>query len=205
MTIVPAVLRGKRLVVVDVEGNGQQPPEIIELAALPIDDPDTATDTALRTWLIRPRRPVTPLVTRKVHGITNADIETCPPWPAVANDVQVLLDDRILVAHSAAVEYRVLREHLPTWNPPLVLDTLRLAKHCWPGQSSYALNQLTTHAQLPTLAGQQPHRAGYDAWSTWQLLCRLLTDTHLGWPSLITIAALPGQPAPDPDADQTLW
>ena len=34
----PPVLAGKRLIVVDVEGNGQQPPEIVELAAVPIED-----------------------------------------------------------------------------------------------------------------------------------------------------------------------
>lgn len=202
MTTVPALLHGKRLVVVDVEGNGQQPPEIIELAALPVDEP--VADTALRTWLIRPRRSITPLVTRKVHGITNADVQPCPSWSEVAHDIQAQLADRTLVAHNAAVEYRVLRDHLPTWSPPAVLDTLRLAKHRWPGLNSYALDQLTTHAHLPTLAGQQPHRAGYDAWSTWQLLCRLLADSHLDWAGLVTIAALPGPP-PHPDTDQALW
>lgn len=57
--------------VVDVEGNGQQPPEIIEIAALPIDDGQLGPAT---TWLVKPRKPISPIVTRKVHGIRNADV-----------------------------------------------------------------------------------------------------------------------------------
>ncbi|GDY58486.1 hypothetical protein SVIO_091090 [Streptomyces violaceusniger] len=47
------------LLVVDVEGNGTNPPDLVEVAALPMRDgePDTSTAGA---WLIRPPRPVTP-------------------------------------------------------------------------------------------------------------------------------------------------
>lgn len=189
-TAVPTVLRDKRLVVVDVEGNGQQPPEIIEIAALPIDQAVTNED--MRSWVVRPRQKITPLVTRKVHGISNADVADSPPWPDIAADVRELLTDRTLVAHSASVEYRVLGEHLPGWRPPLVLDTLRLAKHVWPGLTGYSLGALITHAELDTsaISEQRHHRAEYDAWCAWLLLCALTEQGELDWPGLVSVAAL---------------
>jgi len=50
------------LLVVDVEGNGTNPPDLVEVAALPIRDgrPDKTTAKA---WLTRPNRPVTPFAT----------------------------------------------------------------------------------------------------------------------------------------------
>jgi hypothetical protein len=35
--MMPTALRGRRLVVVDIEGNGRTPPEIVEIALLPAD------------------------------------------------------------------------------------------------------------------------------------------------------------------------
>ncbi|MFD4764051.1 hypothetical protein ACFWOJ_36070 [Streptomyces sp. NPDC058439] len=47
------------LLVVDVEGNGANPPDLVEVAALPVHagQPDTSTAGA---WLIKPPCPVTP-------------------------------------------------------------------------------------------------------------------------------------------------
>ncbi|MBF6234395.1 hypothetical protein [Nocardia farcinica] len=71
--IVPPTLRGRQFAVVDVEGNGRTPPEIIEIAILPVFRDDVFVHEML-SWLIRPERPITPIVTRKVHG---AMIRTC--------------------------------------------------------------------------------------------------------------------------------
>lgn len=190
---IPAALAGRRLVVVDVEGNGQTPPEIIEIALLPVDR--GATETGLHSWLIRPQQPISSMVTRKVHGITNDDVADSPAWSEVAADVTGLLDDRVLVAHNASVEHRVLSAHLPDWAPSLVLDTLRLAKHVWPGLTEgYGLDKLIAHADLDpgTFAQDGHHRAGYDTWCTWQLLRRLVEDGNLTWDDLVATAVLPG-------------
>jgi DNA polymerase III epsilon subunit-like protein len=189
---IPAALHGKRLVVVDVEGNGQQPPEIIEVAALAIDLGSTPVD--LRSWLIRPQRPITGVVTRKVHGITDSDVADSPSWVQVAPQVAELLSDRTLVAHNAYVEYRTLSAHLPDWKPTLVLDTLRLAKHVWPGLPKYSLDRLIVHAAIDTgvITDSEYHRAAYDAWSAWQLLCHLVRDGDLDWVHLVKVATLPG-------------
>ncbi|WP_165436429.1 3'-5' exonuclease [Amycolatopsis suaedae] len=125
---IPPAFDGRRLAVVDVEGNGQHPPEIVELGLLPISSPGEARGEDILGWLVRPSEPITTFVTRRVHGITNEDVARVPPWSAVADQVRSLLADRILVAHNASVEYKVLTSHLPAWEPALVLDSLRLAQ-----------------------------------------------------------------------------
>jgi DNA polymerase III epsilon subunit-like protein len=206
-SIIPAALAGHRLVVVDVEGNGQTPPEIIEIALLPVDL--GATETGMHSWLIRPQQPITGMVTRKVHGISNDDVADSPSWADVATDVTALLDDRVLVAHNASVEHRVLGAHLPDWAPALVLDTLRLAKYVWPGlPDGYGLDKLIAHAELDpgTFAQDGHHRAGYDTWCTWQLLRRLVEDGKLSWDNLVTTAALPGlMRAEQAERSEGLW
>lgn len=47
-----------RYAVADVEGNGQQPPDLVELAVLPITDGTLGEPV---TWLARPPRPITRL------------------------------------------------------------------------------------------------------------------------------------------------
>lgn len=202
MVSVPATLLGKRLVVVDVEGNGAQPPEIIEIAVLTLHD--TLCSDDLRTWLVRPRHPISELVTRKVHGIRNADVADSPPWTEIADAVADVLAGRTLVAHNSSVEHRVLSAHLPGWRPPLVLDTLRLAKHVWPGLPSYSLDRLIVHAALDhSDTPGQYHLAGWDAWMTGQLLLTLIEHGNLDWPGLVTAAAMPGFGQPEPGAG--LW
>src|SRR5438093_7754419 len=98
---------GLRFAVIDVEGNGQQPPEIVEIAIQPLDGLSVAAEPMV--WLVRPERPIAPIVTRKVHGIRNVDVADSPTWEEIAPDVAAALADRIPVAHNARVEYDVLR------------------------------------------------------------------------------------------------
>lgn len=201
---VPTQLVGHELVVVDVEGNGHNPPEIIELAALPVAG--TVSYTDMRSWLVRPQAPITAIVTRTVHGISNQDVADCPSWSDVAAEVSDTLRNRVLVAHGAHVENRVLRTHLPAWRPPMILDTLRLAKHVWPDLPSYSLGKLADHAKLDMTAveDQRQHRAGYDTWSAWQLLRALLAEATLDWAGLVKVAALPGS-IPPAEPEEGLW
>jgi hypothetical protein len=46
-----------RYVVIDVEGNGQQPPELVELGLVPIVGGEIGT---LASWLVRPSQPIYP-------------------------------------------------------------------------------------------------------------------------------------------------
>ncbi|WP_378735562.1 exonuclease domain-containing protein [Nocardia brasiliensis] len=205
MTEIPNTLSGKDIAVVDVEGNGQTPPEIIEIAILSVSGETVSVDN-MRAWLIKPRQPITPIVTRKVHGIKNAYVSDAPSWEEVAPDVDAALAARTLVAHNAGVEQRVLASHLPYWNPPMVLDTLRLAKVVWPGLPSYSLDKLIEHGNLDTssVTTQGYHRAGYDAWAAWQLLCKLVDDGDLDWTGLVSAAA-PKEFVPKAEPEGGLW
>lgn len=192
----PAALTGRQLAVVDVEGNGQQPPEIIEIAVLPVDHVDTEmSGEHLRSWMIRPERPINAIVTRKVHGISNDDVADCPPWSSVATEVEPLLTDHTLIAHNASVELNVLTAHLPDWKPPMVLDTMRLAKHVFPNLGGgYGLDNLVRAVELDTsgINEQRYHRAGYDTWCAWKLLLALIELGKVDWDRLVNVAALPG-------------
>lgn len=220
------------VVVVDVEGNGAQPPEIIEIAVLPLARGRTATEADLRTWLVRPEIPISVLVTRKVHGIGNADVADAPRWAEIAGEITAAMAGRTVVAHNAATERRVLCAHLPGWAPPRWLDTLRLAKTVWPElPGGYGLDRLIDHAHLVSAvidgsatdgddgwrewAGMRRHRAGYDTWMTAALLIALVTDGGPDPEELFAAARLPDpspsrtarpSPAPTPgEAESGLW
>jgi DNA polymerase III epsilon subunit-like protein len=207
----PPVMDGQQLVVVDVEGNGQREPEIVEIAALPISGPTSVRPADLRTWLVRPRQPITPIVTRKVHGISNHDVASCPPWSDVAVDVASTLGGRMLVAHNASVERGILATHLPDWKPVMVLDTMRLARALWPGLAGYGLERLTTHAEInppPVQPGQRPHRAGYDALLTAELLVVLIghaAQEGLGWAEIVAAARYPHNGTGGEPPQEGLW
>ncbi|MFH9677670.1 exonuclease domain-containing protein [Streptomyces sp. NPDC017405] len=192
------------LLVVDVEGNGTNPPDLIEVAALPVRNgrPDKSTAA---WWLTRPNSPVTPFATR-VHGLTNADLAGMPSWTDVADEVRAFLGTAWICAHNAHTDYRVLSAHLPGWEPAGVLDTLRLAKATFPGLGKYSLDTLIEHLR-PDLhqAPGHRHRATFDAFATAQLLLAMASHYET-WDDLVSAAVPPGLPgAPEPERDPTLW
>ncbi|MGI5519040.1 3'-5' exonuclease [Streptomyces sp. CA-106131] len=103
------------MLVLDVEGNGTNPPDLVEVATLPVRDgrPDKTTAGA---WLTRPNRPVTPFATR-VHGLSNHDLANKPGWDEIADQVRTFMGTAWICAHNAHTDYRVLRAHLPGWEP----------------------------------------------------------------------------------------
>ncbi|MFJ2958893.1 exonuclease domain-containing protein [Streptomyces sp. NPDC087270] len=192
------------LLVVDVESNGRTPPDLVEVAALPIRDgrPDPATAGA---WLIRPPRPVTPRAAR-VHGLTDDVLAGHPAWDRAAEEVRGRLGTAWIAAHNAHVDHRALSAHLPGWTPDGVIDTLRLARTTLPGLPSYTLDHLIDHLHLDlTAAPAQRHRATYDAYAAARLLLAL-AGRYPTWPALVAVAVPPGLPGgPGPRQDPTLW
>lgn len=187
------------LAVVDVEGNGQNPPDIVELAIVPVDDGQIDD---YRGWLVRPPSPISGFVTRNVHGISNDDVADAPAWSNIAAEVEQALAGRLLVAHNAGVEQKVLARHLPAYEPEAVVDTLRLARRLWPDLPKHGLDDLLAARgiRIHTRHGQR-HRAGYDAHATAQLVLDL-AHTAGDLETLIRLAA-PNEPArAEPD---TLW
>ncbi|MFI5527040.1 exonuclease domain-containing protein [Kitasatospora sp. NPDC051853] len=196
-----------RLLVVDVEGNGQQPPDLVELAVVPVDGGQVRPEQA-RSTLIRPPQPITRFATG-VHGLTDQDVAAAPAWPVIADQVLADLNGAWIVAHHASTEYTVLTRHLPTWQPAGVLDTLRLARHLAPDAPGHGLDKIIPHLRidLSAVPGQR-HRAAFDAHATALLLLALAQ--HLTFDQLRAAAVPPNMPgapsAPDPDhEEQTLW
>jgi exodeoxyribonuclease X len=174
--------------VADVEGNGQQPPDLVELAVLPITDGTIGQGVS---WLVRPPRPIKYMATA-VHGIRTGDVAGFPPFAEIDHEVRQALASRVLVAHNAHVDVSVLKRELDGWEPPEVFDTLKLARRLLPGQASYKLGALVKELSLDTgiPAGLTPHRAGYDVLVTARLFARLATGDD-GRPR--TLAELRGQ------------
>lgn len=162
-----------RYAVVDVEGNGQQPPDLVEVAVAPIVDGVIGKPSS---WLVRPARPITPIA-RRIHGLTNQDVAGAPSFAQVEDEVRTALDIDVLVAHNAHVDVGVLQRHLDEWKCPDVLDTLKLAKRLRSNQTSYKLGTLVEAFALAEglPAGLMPHRATYDVLVAARLFVLLAT------------------------------
>jgi exodeoxyribonuclease X len=187
-------------VVVDVEGNGQQPPDLVEVAAVPIVGGVIGEPVS---WLVKPETPITHFA-RKVHGITNDTIADAPVFDAIKAEVLHALSADALVAHNAHVDVGVLQRKLGTWQCPEVFDTLKLARRLVPAADSYKLGALveafTLAEDLPD--GLTPHRATYDALVTARLFARLasLPDTRP-----LTLEELRDKPGGGSDDTPTLF
>jgi len=165
-----------RWIVVDVEGNGQQPPDLVELAAVPIIEGEVGEP---RTWLVQPPRPITAMA-RKFHKISDEDIADAPTLDAVADQIAAELDGAVFVAHNAHVDLSVVQREIPGYSPALgVADTLKLSRRIIGGLDSYKLGSLVNAYALSDglPAGLRPHRAEYDALVCARLLRHLATMT----------------------------
>ncbi|MFD8611974.1 PolC-type DNA polymerase III [Streptomyces sp. NPDC059631] len=160
-------------VVVDVEGNGQQPPDLVELAAVPVVDGVIGEPVS---WLVKPDAPIKHFATR-IHGLTNKDVADCPTFETVKLDVLMALSHPAIVAHNAHVDLGVLQRKLTGWESPEVFDTLKLARRLVPGMDSYRLGNLVEAFKLAVglPEGLSPHRATYDALVAARLFVLLAT------------------------------
>ncbi|GAA5155858.1 hypothetical protein GCM10023321_30250 [Pseudonocardia eucalypti] len=160
-------------VVVDVEGNGQQPPDLVELAAVPIVGGVIGEPAC---WLVKPETPISPIA-RRIHGITNGAVATAPTFADIEAEVRETLSADAVVAHNAHVDLGVLRRKLCGWDCPEIFDTLQLARRLLSGADSYKLGALVDRLRLAEGLpdGLAPHRATYDALVTARLFVHLAT------------------------------
>jgi exodeoxyribonuclease X len=189
--------------VVDVEDNGQHPPDLVELAIVPVHGGQIG---AARSWLLRPTRPITGLA-RRIHGISNHDLADAPTIREVRDDIRAALEGAHVVAHNAHVDLDVLQRELPGWQPTEVHDTLRLARRLLPEQPNHQLGTLVAALDLAhdLPSGLTPHRATYDAIVTARLFTRLAAMTgpagagRLFLPPTVAHGWLTDSSAPDGD------
>jgi exodeoxyribonuclease X len=193
-----------KFLVVDVEGNGGQPPDLVEFAALPLHAGQPSPATGWST-LVRPPVAITAMAT-KIHGIGNQDVHSAPAWAEVSGQVRALLDGAWIAAHNASVEYGLLTRLLPGWQPAGVIDTLKLSRHLFGKTTPHNLDALIAHTGIDTsrIPGQR-HRAAFDAHATALLLARL-AERFPAFDDLAAVAVPKGMPGtvPQPEED-TLW
>jgi DNA polymerase III epsilon subunit-like protein len=150
--------------VIDVEGNGASPPEMIELAMIEVQD--LRLTGRVHHWFIRPEQPIQPAVTR-IHGITDADVANAPALEDIADDVMLWLDQASIVGHNVRIELDIISRSIPEWAPRAAIDTIALAKALQPGLKSYSLEKLGLELGLSQEAtrrsGRGHHSAIFDA------------------------------------------
>lgn len=169
-------------VVVDVEGNGAQPPDLVELATVPIVGGAIGAPTS---WLVTPDRPITHLA-RGIHGISDDTVAEAPAFDTIIPQVRQALAADALIAHNAHVDVGVLQRKLGEWECPETFDTLKLARRLLPDAPSHKLGALVEAFQLAEGLPDSltPHRATYDVLVTARLFVRLATLPDTGSLSL---------------------
>ncbi len=114
--------------------------------------------------LVNPDRPMPPEVI-PIHGITDEMVAGAPKIAQALLSLSAFCEpNAILIAHNAPfdlsfVACEVDRTGVPLPNLP-VLDTVEIARTCFPSQYSYSLESLTKALDLAT---SQEHRALADA------------------------------------------
>jgi DNA polymerase III epsilon subunit-like protein len=166
----------ERYWVIDVEGSGGYPPEIVELAMLQIDR--LVLTENKRHWFVRPEHGIQPAATR-IHGLTDDDVVGSPEIADIADDIVTWIEDTPIVGHNVKIEVEILSRSIPDWKPKSAIDTLKLTKILKPGLASYGLPNLGVEFGLADEAanrtGAKHHSALYDATLTALLMIHLLS------------------------------
>src|SRR5688500_8135436 len=113
--------------------------------------------------LVRTERPLSRGIQR-FTGITQAMVDTAPPPREVLEELRELLDGRVMVAHSARFDRRVLRDAFERygldWPKPPVLCTVQLARRYAPLSHKRSLAPLADSLGIDV---DEVHRALPDA------------------------------------------
>lgn len=183
--------------VVDVEGNGQIPLEIIEIAVVQIQK--GIVQGSPQVWLVKPNKPVTQQATL-LHGITNENLSGRPSFEGISKELLLHLEGRVIIGHNVSVDMRLIGEKLPQWVLSETLDTLKIARHVFPRQVSYSLEALCKAMGIQP-SDRRSHRADSDAAVTAELFLdmarRLDQDGKLSLMRLIEIAGTTNSPGRD--------
>ena len=124
--------------------------------------------------LINPGTAIPPASTA-VHRITDEMVAEAPAWPAVYPDLQRLMHNRVVVGHSLPFDLTLMRHeclrHGLEWEPPVFIDTLRLAALLNPALKDLDLENL---ARVYHIELRGRHTALGDALVTAELFFRMM-------------------------------
>src|SRR5215216_1324876 len=136
---------------------------------------------------------------QRFTGITQQMVDEAPPPEAVLPALAKLLRGRVLVAHNASFDTRVLKQAFARaaldWPDPPVLCTVALARRFAPLQRRRGLASLADALGIDVA---KTHRALPDAETCARVLCALLPPPRAGRQALARPAARPLQAAQGP-------
>ena len=158
---------------IDTETTGvDDQAEVIEIAIL-----DHLGKLLLHT-LVQPAGPISAEASA-IHGITDLDVATAPTWTAIGERVAALLSGRLVVAHNAQFDRRMLRQtygrhggQVPEFQSACTMELLTgLNYGRWP-RLSVAVQIAGARA-----SSGQAHRATNDAETCRQIILALARQT----------------------------
>lgn len=148
----------------ETTGLSAEDDRIVEIGAVRFDH--AGDELGRFQSLVNPRRPI-PQRVQWIHGISDADVAGAPEIGPV---LLAFLDwigppgSTALLAHNARFDAAFLGAELGRMGLPMpghqVIDTLPLARKCWPGFRGHGLDALATRLGLD---GTEKHRALADS------------------------------------------
>jgi DNA polymerase-3 subunit epsilon len=153
------------LAFIDVETTGANPlvDRVTEIAVIRVEG-----GRVVERWesLVNPGIPIPPVIQR-FTGITDAMVAAAPPFPALAESLQALLEGCVFVAHNARFDYGFIRNELQRAGADFqapVLCTVKLSRALYPEHHRHGLDALIERHGLHCAAR---HRAMGDTEVLW--------------------------------------
>jgi DNA polymerase III subunit epsilon len=158
-----------RVLVFDCEttGTDRAQDQVIELCV----QHGLAADAAHQTWRIKPSVPIHPGA-QAVHGITIEDLDGCPSFADVAEDIaRVFAEAEVIVGYNIAFDIDMLQAEYARASKPLldlqskkIVDAFRLWQQCEPRSLQHA------HRRFVGNAFDAAHSASADVAATGRVL-----------------------------------
>ena len=166
-----------RLAYVDLETTGARPTRdrITEIGIVLVDNDHICDEW---TSLVNPGTGI-PLQIQQLTGISNEMVRDAPDFPALAETLLTLLEDRIFIAHNVRFDYGFLRNEFRRIGCDIrypALCTVKLSRQLEPQHKRHNLDSLISRHRLHM---QSRHRALDDARVLPELVA-CLTRNH-GW------------------------
>ncbi len=166
------------LVFLDVESTGGSVADdrITEIGLIVVENGEV-----IQEWstLINPQRPIPPFIVRYI-GIDDEMVADAPRFADIAEELQAILANRVLVAHNARFDYSFLRHEFRLANRRYhanVLCTVKLSRRLYPKYQKHNLDALIKRHNL---ACDARHRAMGEARVLWEFIQWACTDLGAG-------------------------
>ena len=188
-TPTPTAESEPRILIFDCEttGTDRASDQIIELCI----QTGLADDAPSRVWRLKPAVPIHPGA-QAVHGIALADLEDCPVFGEVADEIAaVFAECDVVVGYNLAFDIDMLQSEyvragkpLPDFSGKQIVDAFRLWQQCEPRSLQHA------HQRFVGIGFPAAHSASADVAATGRVLAGMLRAFDLAdrdWSQIATV------------------